>query len=249
MKRVILPLWISSDPQFCHIKCTLKHLALLPPWLDITPFLCLNIFLAGSHLPGAFPSLSCVFDLFSGFILSSFLLKGLPLSRNICITNLSQVFLLLPISTASDPLPYHFSLLIHIFIQYRTQRSLPETCPDCARPTGRNIPSSEALTIEMAKTDRHLGCRGTDRHACTPHLDRASSLPLTVVSPACHIVVRYDMNNISCFTSKHQEAGRVLSLSWPTLQYSPPGLELGQVLLHGSSIPAWARCNLFRFQK
>ena len=31
MKRVIFLLWIYLDPQFCHIKCTSKHLALLPP--------------------------------------------------------------------------------------------------------------------------------------------------------------------------------------------------------------------------
>lgn len=78
---------------------------------------------------------------------------------------------------------------------------------------------------------------------------RVSSLLLTVASHACHIVVEGDMKNISCFTIKYQEAGGVLSLPWPTLHYCPPGLELGQVLLHGSSIPAWAWYNLFSFQK
>lgn len=181
MKRVILPLWISLDPQFCHIKRMSKHCCPCD-WTSLFSFLCLNIFLAGSRLPGTFPSLSCVLDLFC-FILSSFLLKGLPLGTNICVTNLSQVFLLLPICTESDPLPYHFSLLIHIFIQYRTQRSLPETCSDCARPTGGNGPSSEDFTIEMAKTDEHLGCRRTDHHACTSHLDHSSVL----LAPDCDL--------------------------------------------------------------
>jgi len=40
---------------------------------------------------------------------------------------------------------------------------------------------------------------------------RVSSLSLTVVSPTCHMVVECDMNSISCFISKHQEAGGVLS--------------------------------------
>ncbi|OPJ81387.1 hypothetical protein AV530_009850 [Patagioenas fasciata monilis] len=55
--------------------------------------------------------------------------------------------------------------------QARTWRSLPETCPDCAKPTRRNSPSSEDFTIEMTKTDGDLGCRGTDHHVCTPCLD------------------------------------------------------------------------------
>lgn len=99
-----------------------KHLALLPPvnWTSLSSLLCLNMCLAGRLLLGAFPSLSCVLDSSSCFILSSFLLKGLPLGSNICIINISQVFLLLPTFTPSDPPPYHFSLLFDILIQYRT---------------------------------------------------------------------------------------------------------------------------------
>lgn len=46
---------------------------------------------------------------------------------------------------------------------------------------------------------------------------QVSSLLLTVASPAFCVVVECDMNNISCFTSKCQQAGGILSLPWPTL--------------------------------
>lgn len=107
LKRVIPPLWIYFDPKFCHIKCTSKHLALLPPWLHIA------LFSLPKYFPGWEPfTRSLSFSrLCAWFVLLfySFLLrKHLLLSRNICITNISQVFLLQPISSASHPFPYHF---------------------------------------------------------------------------------------------------------------------------------------------
>lgn len=235
MKRVILPLRISLDPQFCHIKRMSKHCC-PRDWTLLLSFLCLNIFLAGSRLPGTFPSLSCVLDLFSGFILSSFLLKGLPLGTNICITNLSQVFLLLPISTESDPFPYHFSLLIHILYNIGLRDHYQKHAPIVPGPQGEMVHHLRTSPLKWPRQMDTWGAEGlTTMLAPLIWTTRVSSLPLTVGSPACHIVVKHDMNN---YLLLHKQAPRSWRSPLPPLTHTAVLSSSGQVLLHGSSIPA-----------
>lgn len=153
---------ILSHKSHLKTPCTAPFLPLPAHSLGWEPF---TRSLAFSQL--------CAWFIFC-FIFYSFLLKHLPLSRNICITNLSRVLFTAAHLCSTWSSLSLFSLLLTRNLYSTGLRNLYQK-----RTARRNSPSPEDSMTAVAGGE--LACRGIDHHARTPHLHPTS----VILTPEC----------------------------------------------------------------